>query len=457
MHIDANDADDLLGSALTPTTNETADPEAFLSGRMASASYCIMPVPLDELHSWKLEDRLVHASRRFFSVEGLSVHTNFGPIREWRQPIIVQPEIGILGILARRINGKYHFLMQTKMEPGNSSPVQFAATVQATPSNYQRVHGGKPTPYLDYFLDHSRRRVLVDQLLSEHASWYWHKRNRNMIVEIPPREEITVGADYAWLTLGQLRAELARGRAVNMNARTVLSCISYASSADRYVQDEFQSAVIQSHRTDRSDADVSAAMTWLIDQKARYHLDARRVSLREMDEWLCDGEDIRHKDGRYFRIMGLSVGAASREVNRWSQPMLEPVPGNVVAFVCQRRSGVLRFLVQAVVQPGTIDRLELAATIQLVPGACRVSEDLPPLVELLQSPEAWIRLDSVQTEDGGRFYRADTRHVVIEVPEGHQLDVPENYRWMSLGLLNKFIHLGYYVNVEARSVLACLL
>jgi oxidase EvaA len=458
MSSSASHAGDFLVSALATISAETPDPDIFLKERFESSSYKVEEVPLEALPEWRVEDRLVHSSGRFFTVEGLSVRTNFGPTPYWCQPIIVQPDIGILGILVKRINGVHHLLMQVKMEPGNTSLVQYAATVQATQSNYQRVHGGRSTPYLEYFLKPTRGRVLVDRLLSEHASWYLHKRNRNMIVELPPDEEFPIDGDFAWLTLGQVRRQLALGN-VNMNARTVLACITYAGAArgDAFVDDEFHAQIIASHGSELSDADVSAEMTWIIDQKERFTLDVRRIGLREMDGWSCDEGSISHRDGDYFRIIGLSVEATSREVGTWSQPMLEPVPGNLVAFVCQRRCGVLQFLVQAMVQPGSTDRLELAATIQLAPGYTRGLQDLPPLVEYLTAPGSRVRLESVQSEDGGRFQRADTKHLVIEIPEGHCLDAPDNYRWMTLGLLNRLTHFGYYVNVEARSLMACLL
>ncbi|HEV7980528.1 NDP-hexose 2,3-dehydratase family protein [Amycolatopsis sp.] len=459
MSSSASHADDFLASALAAISPETPDPDFFLKERYESSSYKVEEVPLESLADWRVDDRLVHSSGRFFTIEGLSVRTNFGPTSRWCQPIIVQPDIGILGILVKRINGVHHFLMQVKMEPGNTSLVQYAATVQATQSNYQRIHGGRSTPYLEYFLKPTRGRVLVDRLLSEHASWYLHKRNRNMIVELPPDEEFPIGDDFAWLTLGQVRRQLALGN-VNMNARTVLACISYAGAevpqGNGPLDDEFHAQVIESHRSRRSDADFAAEMTWIIDQKENFTLDVKRIGLREMDGWVCDGGSIRHRDGDYFRIIGLSVEATSREVGTWSQPMLEPVPGNLVAFVCQRRSGVLQFLVQAMVQPGSTDRLELAATIQLAPGYTR-GVALPPLVEYLTAAVSRVRLESVQSEDGGRFQRADTRHVVIEIPEGHPVNAPDNYRWMTLGLLNRLTHFGYYVNVEARSLMACLL
>ncbi|MCZ0978220.1 NDP-hexose 2,3-dehydratase family protein [Streptomyces diastatochromogenes] len=350
--------------------------------------------PLASLPNWHLGDRLHRADGRFFTVEGLSVRTDFGPVPHWSQPIIVQPEIGILGILVKRIDGVLHFLMQAKMEPGNTTFVQYAATVQATPSNYQRVHGGRATPYLDYFLDGKQgRRILFDQLLSEHGFWYLYKRNRNMIVEVPEHEDVPVHSDFTWLTLGQLRQQLTQGNGVNMNARTVLSGIAYGGATTARLPlrpDGFHAEVLASHQALRSDDDLAAALTWLIDQKSTYSLDVKRTSLRDMDEWIVDDDSIRHRDhGRYFEINGVSVQATSREVGAWTQAMLEPAPGNTVALICQRRAGVLQFLLQATVQPGLTDRLELGPTVQFAPATTAApghpaAGPVPPRPRLLE-------------------------------------------------------------------------
>ncbi|MFF0478788.1 NDP-hexose 2,3-dehydratase family protein [Streptomyces sp. NPDC004284] len=461
MQPEVNGADDFLASALVQKSPLTPDAGAFLHEREESASYDVERIPLAALPNWHLGDRLSRADGKFFTVEGLSVRTDFGPVPQWSQPIIVQPEIGILGIIAKRFDGVLHFLMQAKMEPGNTAFVQYAATVQATQSNYQRVHGGRATPYLEYFLEGGRRRILFDQLLSEHGFWYLNKRNRNMIVEVPEDEDVHVEDDFTWLTLGQLRHQLMLGNRVNMNARTVLSGIAYGAAEDQpsYAEqtDGFHAELLTSHRTPSSSAALSATLTWLFDQKAKSNLDVRRISLRDMDEWICDDDSIRHRDGRIFDIIGMSVQATSREVGTWWQPMLEPRPGNAVALICQRRDGVLHFLLQATIQPGLTDRLELGPTIQFSPGYHRGPQDFPPLTQYLDAPAAWTRLDTIQSEDGGRFSKADTRHLVVEIPEDHAIETPDNYRWITLNMLNRLTRFGYHVNVEARSLAACLL
>jgi len=185
----------------------------------------IKQVPLYKTKGWYFDDRknFRHQSGKFFSIEGIKVKTNSGNVLEWSQPIIRQPEIGILGILCKKYNGILYFLMQAKVEPGNINKVQISPTVQATKSNFSQVHGGKVPPYLEYFLNMDNKiSIIVDQLQSEQGARFFKKRNRNMIIEI--QDEIKVLDNFCWLTLGQIKKLLLYPNIINMDTRTVLSC-----------------------------------------------------------------------------------------------------------------------------------------------------------------------------------------------------------------------------------------
>jgi len=148
----------------------------------------VTQIPLSEMDKWFIDKGtgdLKHDSGGFFSIRGLNVETNYGNVPTWSQPIIHQPEIGILGIITKKINGILYFLLQAKAEPGNINTYQLSPSVQATRSNYLQLHGGKPTLYLEYFIDHTKSEVLIDQLQSEQGARFYHKRNRNIIIRIP--------------------------------------------------------------------------------------------------------------------------------------------------------------------------------------------------------------------------------------------------------------------------------
>ena len=165
--------------------------------------------------------------QEIFSIDGISVCTNWNGPAEWQQPIINQPEVGFLGIITKEFNGVLHFLLQAKIEPGNIHYVQLSPTLQATRSNYTQVHKGRKPLYLDYFHNAKPSQVLLDQLQSEQGGRFLRKRNRNIIIKID--EDIQVYDQFTWLTLGQIKALMQRNNLLNMDTRTVISGIAYGN------------------------------------------------------------------------------------------------------------------------------------------------------------------------------------------------------------------------------------
>ena len=194
--------------------------------RLSEGIFETRVIPFNQFDQWSFsqnKSELVHDSGKFFRIEGLRVKTNFGEIREWDQPIINQPEIGILGIITKKIDGTRLFLMQVKMEPGNVNVLQISPTLQATKSNFTKVHKGKAPEYLEYFMDYSKSTILIDQLQTEQGARFLKKRNRNMVVEITG--DIEVRDDFRWLNLAEIKELLTHNNIVNMDARSVISTV----------------------------------------------------------------------------------------------------------------------------------------------------------------------------------------------------------------------------------------
>ncbi len=220
---------DLIVSASTEYNPDFPTPYFFtwLQERNDKLQFNCSLIELAKIRDWYLDEgkNLRHSSGKFFSIEGIKVKVSTeSGTKEWNQPIINQPEIGILGIICQKHSGILYFLMQAKMEPGNINKIQMSPTLQATRSNFTQVHGGKKPPYLEYFQSLGNKIIIVDQLQSEQGARFLKKRNRNMIIEVGPDEKIEVLDNYCWLTLGQLKTLLEKDNIVNMDARTVLSC-----------------------------------------------------------------------------------------------------------------------------------------------------------------------------------------------------------------------------------------
>ncbi|MEV5508898.1 NDP-hexose 2,3-dehydratase family protein [Streptomyces orinoci] len=434
--VDARLPERLALSAAT-TKGGTAEFASWLAGRGAANAFRVERIPFAGLEGWSFQEgtgNLVHRSGRFFTVEGLRVAGGMAPFPEWHQPIIKQPEVGILGILAQEFDGVLHFLMQAKMEPGNRNLLQLSPTVQATRSNYTKVHQGADVKYIEYFIEPGRGRVLADVLQSEHGSWFWRKSNRNMVVEAVG--EVPLLEDFCWLTLGQIAELLGRDNVVNMDARTVLSCLPFADPDQRAV---------------RSDTEL---LSWFTAERSRHDVWAERVPLAGLPGWKRGEDAIEHEEGRFFRVVAVSVEAGNREVTRWTQPLFEPLGLGVTAFLTREFDGVLHVLVHARVEGGFLDTVELGPTVQYTPdNYARLSVGQRPLfLDYVRSATPWY--EAVHSEEGGRFLNAESRYLLVEAEDG--LEVPPGYAWVTPGQLTSLVRHGHYLNVQGRTLLACL-
>lgn len=417
-------------------------------------------VPFDALADWRLERRplrLAHRSGKFFTIEGIRTATDHGPVREWDQPIINHPEIGILGILTRVIDGVRCGLMQAKLEPGNVNGAQISPTLQATRSNYTRVHRGRHPTYLEYFTGGAPARVLIDQLQSEQASRFLQKRNRNMVVE--PLDDPPADDRFRWIPLAHVKRLLCLDNVVNMDARSVLSCIpaSMFGAPAETPPAAFGAGRLEGPAAATARHSLSEIVNWISALRVRHDRRVVRCGLDRLRGWTVTPTHIGRDDGRYFSVVAADVEIGNREVTRWSQPLLYHHGQGLNGMITQRFNGVLHFLIRACLYPGSREIFELGATASRSDHLTEIRRpDAPPFLDLFASPDAGsVRFSSVQSEEGGRFLHYQNRYLILEVPPHTVREVPEPFMWMTLEQIEALLPHGYF-NIEARNLLACL-
>jgi len=423
-------------------------------------------IQFSEMNSWlfsKNKYNLKHESNGFFSIDGINVTTNFGDIRSWDQPIINQPEIGYLGFITKNFNGVLHFLVQAKIEPGNINYVQLSPTIQATKSNYLRLHKGSAPKYLEYFQDRKKPKILLDQLQSEQGARFLKKRNRNIIIQVD--EDIKVYDGFVWLTLGQIKKLTLKDNLVNMDTRTVISGINYGSTSiinDEILERlntnnsiEFLRSMLLNKGTLNTTKNIIA---WITELKCKFELQITKKSLNDIEQWHVNDYEIKHETGNYFKVIATEVEISNREVSKWMQPLIKPAQEGLIAFIIKKINGLYHFLVQAKVECGNFDILELAPTVQCLSGNYQNSPlgNLPYLDLVLKAHSEQILLDTLQSEEGGRFYREQNRNMIILVDDNFEEKIPDNYCWMTLDQLHSFIIYNNYLNIQSRSLIASI-
>jgi oxidase EvaA len=457
---------------LESTFHSIEEVKKWVSSQNEKINVNVSRINFDELDQWSFSSEtqnLKHQSGKFFSIDGIDVKTNWGNLSHWQQPIINQPEIGYLGFITKEFNGVLYFLLQAKIEPGNVNCVQLSPTLQATKSNYSKIHKGKSPAYLDYFVHATPSQILLDQLQSEQGARFLKKRNRNIIIKID--EEIPLLDNFIWLSLAQIKILMQEDNLVNMDTRTVISGIPYGDFSKKSIEIiqllqeknvgnknnfNFLKSTLQNSGELHSFDDL---IQFITKRKAHFELEVLKIPIANIQNWVVENDVIRHIDNKYFRVIAAKVEIENREVVSWMQPMIEPAQEGICAFVCKEINGLLHFIVQTKVEAGNFDILELAPTVQCLTGNYRNekgSSQMPFLKYALESKQENIIYDTLQSEEGGRFYKEQNRNMLILADDSIALELPENYIWMTLNQMQLFIKFNNYLNIQARSLIAAI-
>ncbi|OQX29455.1 MAG: hypothetical protein B0D92_03670 [Spirochaeta sp. LUC14_002_19_P3] len=446
----------------------------WLEERCRASEAEISPVPLNELRQWGFhcaDGNLVfrHESGRFFSVVGRRIETNFGSRKQWDQAAVLQPEHGLLGMAARINDGVLELLVQAKMEPGCINKVQASPTIQATQSNYSRVHRGKLPTYFEFFSNFSPHRTwLFRSLQVEQTTRFLGKKNFNafrLVNDAPLESE-----EFRWCTLRNLKELYLIDNGINMNARSILACLPPLSPSGEVptAKDIFPNSPPAGELLARLYASlrgnvaanlkhIGETMVWLNEMRARYWIKSLPQSLDALDGWTVEDNEIKSD---FFSIMGVRV-KANREVAEWDQPLMAQPENGLSVLVGKAIEGVPHFLFQAKCDAGGDPPVHLAPTVSCsVPALRQRIGEAPPFLDYVQSlpPEAFI-FNTALSEEGGRFQKCVNHYKILWMEDSNEnfreKDVPENYRWIPYETVFELIRHGC-LNIESRSLFGFL-
>ena len=410
----------------------------------------IVPNRLSESGFWLYDEstgRIRNQNNSFFEISGMRCG-------DAEQPIILQDEIGYIGILTNEINGVLHFLMQAKIEPGNINKIQISPTIQATKSNFMQKHGGNRPAYLDYFLQADKHTIIVDQIQSEQSSRFYKKRNRNIVLLV--KDDVEVLPSHRWMTLYQLKRLMHYDNLVNMDTRTVLSCLPFAMLNDKRgeMRKFFTDQGLYDSFFDAADPEDMATIYNYINNYKMFDMPkVELVRLDELQRWKMDDFGIRCQEPYSFSVIYCDIEVEGREVRRWTQPLFKSEGMALFGLFTAYIAGKRRFLTKAQAEFGCFDGIELGPSVQRE-AVCREPENAVDklFIEQLKVGKG-VKYDVILSEEGGRFYHEQNRNVILET---EAFEPPKGYFWMDYKTLNLLTQVNNCLNIQLRNLLSLL-
>lgn len=362
---------------------------------------------VDFPEEWELADGVIrHRGPDFFQVIGQE-SPEHGPMI-----LLRQRETALVGLLTGRSDGRTWVLLNARVEPGLHGGCQFSTTIQSTPSNYERRHGGTPTPFIHHFVDvraDSDRAVLHDSWQYDWGQYYDSKIKRFMIVELDADEELPPAPEpLAWVSTEELDALVLTDYGITADLRVaagLFAAVRKGSHPPSGTPKKMPDTGVRPH-----DVPLPCLENW-------------RLHERGLDE-------INRVHGTGLRFV--RVEAPSREVPGWAQPLM------------------------------TVDA-DLSVNLVACDGSYAIVERSQPGLcgERLWFPAAAYRSDvgkrvmTVRTSaEGGRFLQHGVNLTVVEVRD--RSDVENNARWASHAELDELAPADGATSVELRLVMSLL-
>jgi oxidase EvaA len=412
----------------------------------------IRKISLQGCDSWfydKEKGVIRNNKNTFFQIAGIQKLYEGKVIHE--QPIIIQEEIGYLGIICRNIDGDIYFLMQAKIEPGNINKVQISPTIQATKSNFTMVHGGAKPAYLDYFKNADKYEIIVDQIQSEQSTRFYKKRNRNIIIKID--EEIDILPSHKWITLSQIKELLKINNVVNMDTRTVLACLPLGFGSLNEQNSKFSNSFEAKHNDKR----VDLTMMYHRINNFKMYDDVRveLVPLHSLKSWEITDKEIKAKGKSDFKVIFSDIEIEGREVRKWSQPLFEAIDRGLFGLFTCMDEDTRKFLIKLTPEIGCFDKIELGPTFQVEDIKIKNNQNEVEKLFLKKLEHADdVLYDVILSEEGGRFYHEENRNVIININKNDLSNLSDRYLWLDFETLNGLVRINNILNIQLRNLLS---
>jgi oxidase EvaA len=393
---------------------------------------------LSTLKKWNYNDKeIYHDSKNFFKIVGIKIKTNFFK-NNWEQPIIIQKDVGILGIIKNKTNNKY--LLQAKVEPGNVNKLQLSPTVQATKSNYKGVHGGKKVPYLNYFLD--KKRVNYSNQF-EQGFRFLYKYNTNILISL--KKKITLKPGFFWFSSLEIETLIKKKNILNMDTLSVFS------------------SFIKKTKVDNPINSANKLNNLIKNNDKKYYVRSQIVNFTKIKSWTFLKEKIIHKKNKHFSIIGVSAKTTHREISEWDQPLLKSLHTGLNGFIVKNFNNTNHYLCRYMIKPG-LKKSVISCTVNThdyknYNKDKNLSNDQRLLITNFFNNKRFRKkntlFNNIISDEGGRFYRCEVRNIAVKLDEDLNINLPDTYFWVSQNQMINNIK-KKLIDIEGRLLFACL-
>ena len=177
-----------------------------------------------------------------------------------------------------------------------------------------------------------------------------------------------------------------------------------------------------------------------------------------MDGWEFTNKEIKRNDNKFFKVIGVEASIPNREKRYWQQPMLQTYNCGICTLIGKVINNIFHVIVQAKLECGNKEIIELGPTIQLLDGLnSNKKKDEIFCFNYQESPSSKkIIFSNYQSDEGGRFYNVINKYTLILADKFFNEKLPEGFIWVTLNQLYSLNRLDGKINIYLRTFLSMI-
>lgn len=204
-------------------------------------------------------------------------------------------------------------------------------------------------------------------------------------------------------------------------------------------------------------SNLSEHLDWIKTLNQETKVSLARTSFKNCGDWFYEQRlgEIKNNKGSFFKIVGIRETLDKKIIAE--QPIILQEEIGYLGFLCKVINGELYFLVQAKIEPGNINKVQLSPTIQATKSNFQQKHGgrQPLYLEYFSHvTDEDIIYDQIQSEQSSRFYGKRNRNIIVITSE--DIEVNDNFRFMTLGQIKELMAVDNLVSMDTRTVISCV-
>ncbi|SDC91113.1 NDP-hexose 2,3-dehydratase family protein [Halanaerobium congolense] len=200
--------------------------------------------------------------------------------------------------------------------------------------------------------------------------------------------------------------------------------------------------------------DDSQILEWIENKNKSIKTNIKRSNLSELNNWFYDERigNIKHRSGNFFSILGIEISSDNKI---HEQPIIKQPEIGFLGIIVKEIDNIFYFLMQAKIEPGNINKVQISPTLQATKSNFQQIHkgSKPKYFEYFKNAKPKnILFDTLQSEQGNKFLKKRNRNIVVKVT--NDIEVLDNYKWMSLRQIKHLMKYDNYVNMDTRTVIS---